>query len=126
LTYTLAAVLAVFAVVAFDLFVVRTKLLLRKAFWTAYAIVLLFQLIVNGLLTGLPIVRYDPSRIAGLRIIYAPVEDVLFGFAMVTLTLVLWVWAGRAGVNRDAPAPSRAARPVPPGRGGPTRSAPGG
>jgi lycopene cyclase domain-containing protein len=126
LTYTLAAALGVLAVAAFDLFVFRTKLLLRKAFWTAYAIVLLFQLIVNGLLTGLPIVRYDPARIAGLRIIYAPVEDVLFGFAMVTLTLVLWVWAGRAGVHGDAPGRTRAARPVLPGRGGPTRPGPGG
>jgi lycopene cyclase domain-containing protein len=126
LTYTLTSVLAVAGVAALDLFVFRTKLLLRKAFWTAYAIVLFFQLIVNGLLTGLPIVRYDPARIAGLRIVYAPIEDLLFGFAMVTLTLVLWVWAGRVGVNRDATAPHRAARPVPPGRGGPTRPGPAG
>jgi lycopene cyclase domain-containing protein len=124
--YTVAAVLAVLTVVVLDLVVFRTKLLLRKAFWTAYAIVLFFQLIVNGLLTGLPIVRYDPSRIAGLRIIYAPFEDVLFGFALVTLTLVLWVWAGRVGVNRDAPGQTRAARPVLPGHGGPTRPGPGG
>jgi lycopene cyclase domain-containing protein len=124
--YTVAAVVAVLAVVVLDLVVFRTKLLLRKAFWTAYVIVLFFQLIVNGLLTGLPIVRYDPSRIAGLRIIYAPVEDVLFGFAMVTLTLVLWVWAGRVGVNRDAPGRTRAARPVLPGHAGPTPPGPGG
>jgi lycopene cyclase domain-containing protein len=124
--YTVAAVLGIVAVVVLDLLVFRTKLLLRKAFWTAYAIVLFFQLIVNGLLTGLPIVRYDPSRIAGLQIVYAPVEDLLFGFAMVTLTLVLWVWAGRVGVNRDATEPRRAARPHLPGRGGPTRPGAGG
>jgi lycopene cyclase domain-containing protein len=115
-TYTLTAALAVVLVAAFDLFAVRTKLLLRKAFWTAYAIVFLFQLIVNGLLTGLLIVRYDPSRIAGLHIVYEPVEDLLFGFAMVTLTLTLWVWAGRAASSTN-----RAARPGRPGRGDPAR-----
>ena len=95
MTYTEAAVLAVLAAAVLDLAVLRTALLRRRAFWTAYAIVVFFQLIVNGLLTGLRIVRYDPARILGLRIAYAPVEDLLFGFAMVLLTLSVWVWAGR-------------------------------
>ncbi len=38
--------------------------------------------------------RYDRRRIIGLRIVYAPVEDLLFGFAMVTMTLSLWVCGG--------------------------------
>jgi lycopene cyclase domain-containing protein len=105
-TYTVTAVLGVLAAVALDLLVVRTKLLRRKAFWTAYGIVLSFQLVVNGLLTGLGIVRYDPDRIIGWRLVYAPVEDLLFGFAMVTLTLTLWVWSGR----RDARSTPRADR----------------
>jgi lycopene cyclase domain-containing protein len=105
-TYTLSAVLGVVLAVGLDLFIVRTKLLRRKAFWTAYAIVLFFQLVVNGLLTGLKIVRYDRARIIGWRIAYAPVEDLLFGFAMVTMTLTLWVWAGR----RAAPSTHRADR----------------
>jgi lycopene cyclase domain-containing protein len=95
MNYTIAALLGVAAAMALDLLVLRTTLLRRKAFWTAYAIVLVFQLAVNGLLTGLRIVRYDKSTITGLRIVYAPVEDLLFGFAMVTMTLSLWVAAGR-------------------------------
>jgi lycopene cyclase domain-containing protein len=94
-TYTLAALLGVVGAALVDLAVLRTQLLRRKAFWTAYAIVLVFQLVVNGLLTGLDIVRYDPSTILGPRIVRAPVEDLLFGFAMVTVTLSLWVAAGR-------------------------------
>jgi lycopene cyclase domain-containing protein len=97
-TYTWTALLGVLAALALDLIVLRTALVRRKAFWTAYAIVLLFQLVVNGLLTGLRIVRYDPARIIGWRIVHAPVEDLLFGFAMVTMTLTLWVWAGRRRV----------------------------
>lgn len=99
MTYTVAAVLGVLGAVALDLLVLRTRLMFRKAFWTAYAIVLFFQLVVNGLLTGLKIVRYDASTIVGWRLAYAPVEDVLFGFALATATLSLWVWLGRSGAQ---------------------------
>ena len=64
---------------------------------TAYAIVIVFQLLMNGVLTGLDVVVYDERAIWGPRIAYAPVEDLLFGFAMVTLTLASW-----AAVNRRA------------------------
>jgi lycopene cyclase domain-containing protein len=95
MSYTLAAGLGVVVACLLDLVLVRTRLVCRKAFWTAYAIVLFFQLIVNGLLTGLDIVRYDPATIVGWRIGYAPVEDIAFGFAMALATLSLWVWLGR-------------------------------
>jgi lycopene cyclase domain-containing protein len=114
MTYTQLAVVGVVAVVVLDLAVVRTRLLRRPVFWTAYAIIVFFQLVTNGILTGLRIVRYDGAFIVGSttpsdapppflgdgRIAYAPVEDLLFGFALVVLTLVLWVWAGRRGVQR--------------------------
>ncbi len=95
MSYTVAAVLALVTAVAVDLYLLRTKLLARKAFWTAYAIVVLFQLVVNGILTGRGIVRYDPAAIVGVRVAYAPVEDLLFGFSLVLQTLAWWVWWGR-------------------------------
>jgi lycopene cyclase domain-containing protein len=97
MTYTEAALLGGVGAVLLDLVVLRTGLLRRRAFWTAYAIVLGFQLVVNGLLTGLRIVRYDPAAIVDLRIVWAPPEDLLFGFAMVLCTLSGWVRAGRDG-----------------------------
>ena len=97
MSYSALAVLAVLGVVVVDLAVYRTRLLTRKVFWTAYAIVLVFQLLMNGVLTGRGVVRYDPQAIWGPRIAYAPVEDLLFGFALVTLTLATW-----AAVNRRA------------------------
>jgi lycopene cyclase domain-containing protein len=96
-SYSALAVLAVVAVLVADLAVYRTRMVTRRVFWVAYAIVLFFQLLMNGVLTGLDVVVYDPSAIWGLRIAYAPVEDLLFGFAMVTLTLATW-----AAVNRRA------------------------
>lgn len=95
MSYTVAVAAGVVAAVLVDTWVLRTNLLRRKAFWVAYGIVLGFQLLVNGLLTGLRIVRYNPQAIIGWRLAYAPVEDLAFGFALVTVTLSLWVWSGR-------------------------------
>ncbi|MBE7188483.1 lycopene cyclase domain-containing protein [Jatrophihabitans endophyticus] len=93
MSYTVAALLGVLGAVVLDQ-LLGTRLLARKAFWAAYAIVLFFQLVVNGLLTGLRIVRYDPAQIIGAHVVFAPVEDLLFGFALVLATLVLWVRLG--------------------------------
>jgi lycopene cyclase domain-containing protein len=102
-TYTQLALTAVALTVLLDLAVLRTRLLMRKAFWTAYAIVVLFQLLTNGWLTGRGIVTYDPAAIVGVRIAFAPVEDLLFGFALVVQTLAWWVWWGRRGVQPYRP-----------------------
>ena len=94
MTYTLLAMLGVVGAVLVDTVVLRTMLLRRKAFWVAYAIMVFFQLITNGVLTGIPVVRYDPETIIGWRIAFAPVEDLLFGFALVVVTLSTWVRLG--------------------------------
>jgi lycopene cyclase domain-containing protein len=113
-SYTALAQLGVLVVVVLDLAVLRTRLLARRVFWVSYAIVVSFQLLTNGVLTGLRIVRYDGEAILGSstpvdsapaflgdgRIAFAPVEDLLFGFALVVLTQALWVWLGRRGVQR--------------------------
>jgi lycopene cyclase domain-containing protein len=94
-TYTELTIIAVLGALALDLVLLRTRLVCRRAFWTAYAILAGFQLLVNGTLTGLRVVRYDPRSILGLRLAWAPVEDLGFGFALILLTLTCWVRAGR-------------------------------
>jgi lycopene cyclase domain-containing protein len=101
-SYSALAVTAVVGVLVVDLAVYRTRMVTRRVFWVAYAIVIFFQLLMNGVLTGLDVVTYDPAAIWGPRLAYAPVEDLLFGFAMVTLTLASW-----AAVNRRANTPRR-------------------
>jgi lycopene cyclase domain-containing protein len=96
-SYSALAVVAVVAVLFVDLVVYRTRMVTRRVFWVAYAIIVTFQLLMNGVLTGRGVVIYDPHAIWGPRVAYAPVEDLLFGFAMVTLTLATW-----AAVNRRA------------------------
>jgi len=99
-TYTAAALLGVSLAVLVDLFVLRTRLLTRAVFWATYPIVITFQLLSNGILTGRGIVLYNPRDILGPRIAHAPVEDLLFGFALVLLTLSLWIFWGRRGIDR--------------------------
>lgn len=114
MTYTQLAGFAVAATVGLDLFGLRTRLLGRRVFWTAYAIVVAFQLLTNGWLTGRRIVVYDDAAIIGSeapvflgdgRIAWAPVEDLLFGFALVVQAMAWWVWWGRRGVQPAPPSP---------------------
>jgi lycopene cyclase domain-containing protein len=102
-SYTALALVGVVVTVVLDLYVLRTRLLTRRAFWIAYAIVVFFQLLTNGWLTGRAIVTYDPATIVGLRVVYAPVEDLLFGFALVVQSMAWWVWWGR----RESVRPTR-------------------
>jgi lycopene cyclase domain-containing protein len=108
-TYTQAVLLAVPATVLLDLFVLRTRLLWTRSFWIAYLIVLCFQLITNGILTGRGIVYYASDAVAGVgskpgqtppflgqgRIAYEPFEDLLFGFALVVQSMSWWMFWGR-------------------------------
>lgn len=99
MSYTTTAVLGVLAALLLDLVVLGTRLVAGRVFWTAYPIVLAGQLLANGVLTGLGVVRYDPEAIVGLRLAYAPVEDLAFGFALVLASLSLWTWWGLRGVD---------------------------
>ena len=102
MTYTTACVVAVLASIALDR-VLRTNLLRSKDFWTAYGIVLAFQLVTNGVLTGTGTVTYDRDAILGPRLVFAPVEDLLFGFSLVLQTLAWWdLWGRRAPASRAA------------------------
>ncbi len=115
MTYTQLALASVLVAALIDFRILRTNLLRRKVFWASYAIIVPFQLLTNGVFTGLRIVRYDGGAIIGSstptdspppfigdgRIAFAPVEDLMFGFALVLLSLSLWVWAGRRGIQRE-------------------------
>ena len=100
MSYTQIAICAVIVALIFDLFISKRKLTTRKVFWTSYAIIVFFQLITNWWLTSRNIVMYSDQAIIGLRIASAPVEDLLFGFAMVLLVLDLWVYWGKKGIQR--------------------------
>lgn len=95
--YTILAAISVLAVVLLEVFVWRTGLFREPAYWIAMAICYGFMILVNGWLTKLsaPIVIYDGRFNLGIRFPWdIPVEDFLFGFSMLTLTMLLWERAG--------------------------------
>jgi lycopene cyclase domain-containing protein len=96
--YTWGSVLAVLAVVGIEVFWFRTGIFGKLTFWVSYAIILFFQVLVDGWLTKLsaPIVVYNADKNSGIRFPWdIPVEDYLFGFALIVLTILLWERAGR-------------------------------
>ncbi len=113
MTYTMIGLFAVSAAILIDLFALRTKLVTKRIFWYSYAIILFFQFVSNGMFTGFGIVKYnDPAIIGGDspamgspaifgdgRLFFAPVEDVLFGFSLVLLSLSLWKFYERLGIQ---------------------------
>lgn len=115
MTYSVAVAVGLVFAVMLDLFVLRTKLLRRKVFWASYAIVLGFQLVTNGVLTGQRLVTYSSGDVLGPRLVYAPIEDLAFGFSLVLQTLAWWVWWGRRAhqARPSAGAAIAARRPSP-------------
>ena len=65
MTYTSLAVLGVLVAVVVDRWVARTRITSTRDWWCAYAIIVFFQLLTNGWLTGRRIVQYDPGTILG-------------------------------------------------------------
>lgn len=95
--YTALAALSVLMTVAVELFWLRTGIFRRAQYWIAMGIVYVFHILVDGWLTKLsaPIVIYDGDQITGVRVPWdIPVEDYLFGFSMITLTLLCWLRLG--------------------------------
>ncbi len=94
LGYTLPALISVAVVCVLELAVLRTGLFRTRAYWLSMAIVFGFQILIDGWLTKLsaPIVIYNEQHTSGIRFPWdIPVEDFLFGWALVTAVLLLWV-----------------------------------
>ncbi len=101
--YTALTAIAIAVVVLAELFVLRTGIFRTAQYWWSMVIVLAFQVPVDGWLTKLsdPIVVYNRQAILGIRFPWdIPIEDFGFGFAMVTLVILLWRW--RADRRRAA------------------------
>ncbi len=94
----------------------RTGLLRTHEYWIALAICFGFMIAVDGWLTKLtaPIVLYDADATTGWRFPWdIPVEDYLFGFALLTLTMLLWdarPGGTSTGGSTEIPVPSRSER----------------
>jgi lycopene cyclase domain-containing protein len=88
--YSDIALSAVFVAVVLDLFLLKSRMMTRGIFWLTYFLILPFQLLTNWWLTSNSIVMYTDTEIIGQRLAGAPIEDLLFGFSMILLTISAW------------------------------------
>ena len=93
LEYTAGTLIAMLVVVLVEVLWARTGIFTSLQYWLALGIMFSFQVLVDGWLTKLsdPIVSYDPAQFSGIRFPWdIPIEDFLFGWAMITAVLLLW------------------------------------
>jgi|GEM_PF-385868 len=93
-------VMSVFAVTSAALGLLRPDLLGSRQFWVALAFSYGAFLVVNGILTGVPVVLYGPQAIWGIRVITIPLEDFFYNFCLLSLNYLLF----RIFLDAGAPA----------------------
>ena len=59
-----------------------------KVFLIAYIIILIPFLIVNGFLTGIPVITYNNAQNLAIRIYTIPIEDIFYGMLLVMTNIV--------------------------------------
>lgn len=97
--YTILSVFAVFLAVLTD-FLLRTGLFKNKKFWIFWGVMFVLIFIVNGYLTWRPIVMYGENYYLGIRLLTIPVEDFLYGFALLTMNISIWEYFTRKFKNK--------------------------
>ncbi|HMO61339.1 MAG TPA: lycopene cyclase domain-containing protein [Ferruginibacter sp.] len=60
------------------------------AFLLAYCIILIPFLLVNGLLTAIPVVLYNDAQNLDIRITTIPIEDTFYGMLLVLLNVIIF------------------------------------
>ena len=92
--YTILSLLSVLLTAVLDR-TLRTGVLRKAHFWVFMGVMFGFMLIANGYLTWRPIVLYGERFSLGLRLVTIPVEDFLFGFSLVGMSVILWEYFKR-------------------------------
>ncbi len=77
----------------FNVFVLKSDYLGR--FWLGYAMSLVPFLLVNGVLTALPVVWYNNAENLGIRIVTIPIEDAAYLVVLLLLTINLFEFLRR-------------------------------
>ena len=77
-TYLFLSLAGLFLAVFLDTIILKTNCVFQKATWKTAAVLLLFTLVFDQILTGLPIVIYNSSHILGFRLGFIPIEDLSY------------------------------------------------
>lgn len=86
-TFLVLVSVAAFFCIAAVLFL---NILWSRNFWLYLMICYIPFLIFNGILTGLPVVRYHPEAIWGFRVFSIPLEDFFYNFSYLGFSLLAY------------------------------------
>ncbi len=98
--YTILGVISVIVTIFIDR-ATKVRIFRRPDFYIFLIIILLFKFLVNGYLTGINIVIYQPCFFLGFRLGSIPLEDFLFGFSLVGLTIIFWEYFKAKNPNAE-------------------------
>lgn len=87
--YTFFAFSSLVIILLFD-YSAKTHLVRLKKFWFFHGVVFVLTLIFDNYAIYKGIYSYDSKHILGILLPYAPLEDFLFGFSLITLNLILY------------------------------------
>lgn len=90
--------LASCALFLFLALLVDRALLESSQYWLWIAVCLIPFLIVNTILTALPVVRYNPAAIWGPRFITIPLEDFFYNYSMLSFYVLVYRRARRGSI----------------------------
>jgi len=72
------------------MYFIKKSIAQTQNFWLTIVISYIPFLIVNYLLTSIPIVTYNDFENFGIRIITIPIEDLGYSFAMISMWLLFY------------------------------------
>lgn len=91
-SYT-ATILCISAITILLVRLLRPSILHSSNFYIFLFVSFFLFLIFNYILTSIPVVIYGPDFNLGIRILTIPIEDFFFNFSMLTLNLLVYLWA---------------------------------
>ncbi len=99
-TLTVLVVCGVFFLLASA---VAPHVLMSSWFWTALGICYLPFLVINGVLTAMPVVSYGAGHIWGVRVYTIPLEDFFYSFVLIAANFLVHIML-RAPLSGGRPA----------------------
>jgi lycopene cyclase domain-containing protein len=72
-----------------------------KALWSTLIVLLILTAVFDSIIVGLNIVQYDPSKILGIIVGKAPIEDFFYAILAVGIVPALWNLFGQKHRNTD-------------------------
>lgn len=85
---TVTAILCGIALISINRIPSVKKYFNSSAFFISYLIILIPFLIVNGILTAIPVVLYNDNENVGVRLYTIPIEDIFYGMLLLLLTII--------------------------------------